>query len=123
MRVFILLIMVLTAGGCGDKNQEARSYAESIINSYLKDPDTAKYKNVTVSRIKQSGSHPDMVHVCGLVNARNGFGAYTGNSKFVVSFLDSPSPELIHKEVATPNTITDDSSSSYWQTYCTVKNS
>lgn len=50
------------------------------LKGRLKDPDSAKISNVKVSA--------DGKTVCGLVNAKNGFGGYTGDSVFyVMSFI------------------------------------
>lgn len=43
----------------------------------LKDPDSARFP-VIYARIGQSG----MIYYCGLVNARNSYGGYTGNQPF-----------------------------------------
>jgi hypothetical protein len=60
--------------GCG----VADTYtAEQSVKEQLKDPSSAQFRNVFVSK--------DGDYVCGEVNAKNGFGAYGGFEKFVVS--------------------------------------
>ena len=58
--------------------------AKARIVSMLKDPDSAKFKDVAVS--VSSGA------VCGRVNAKNSHGGYVGFRRFIVS------PEVIKLE-------------------------
>ncbi len=46
------------------------SRSQSLVEAHLKDPDSAEFK--------------DQVYNCGLVNAKNGFGAYMGYKRYVV---------------------------------------
>lgn len=54
----------------------AGSTAEKSVKSNLKDPSSAKFSEV---KIGKDGS------VCGTVNAKNSFGAYSGDSRYVSS--------------------------------------
>jgi hypothetical protein len=54
----------------------AQKYAGPYLS--LKDPDSAKYDNVTY---RTRHGEP---YICGYVNAKNGFGAYVGDSAFIV---------------------------------------
>ncbi|WNJ77742.1 hypothetical protein RJE46_13980 [Cedecea neteri] len=67
------------------KSLSARAYVEKI----MKDPDSAKFSGEYVSG---KGS------VCGYVNGKNSFGAYTGNKKYVVigttAYLDDGGSEF-----------------------------
>ncbi|WP_368762667.1 hypothetical protein [Klebsiella michiganensis] len=120
MRFFTLLFMLIVIAACNDKSQEAQVFAQSEIKSLLKDPASAEFKSLTVNRIEQEDNHASMVHVCGLVNAKNSFGAFTGFSNFVVSYLDSPSPEVLHKEISSPGAASS-THSEYWLRYCTAE--
>ena len=57
------------------------STAMEDIRARLKDPDSAEFSNIDVSR---RGS---AVVVCGYVNANNGFGGKSGRERFIVSGL------------------------------------
>lgn len=120
MRIFTPLVVLIVIAACNDKSQEAQVLAQSEIKSLLKDPSSAEFKSLTVNRIEQKDNHASMVHVCGLVNAKNSFGAFTGFSNFVVSYLDSPSPEVLHREVGPPGTGFN-THSEYWLRYCTAE--
>lgn len=49
---------------------------ESNVRARLKDPDSAKFSEVTFNAAKGAG--------CGYVNAKNSMGGYTGTSHFVL---------------------------------------
>ena len=55
------------------------SRAQRGVRDMLRDPDSAKFRNVRLSRGMNDVSGPV---VCGEVNARNGFGGYTGYGRF-----------------------------------------
>lgn len=54
------------------------------IKSDLKDPDSAKFRNVFISMYKGKPT------LCGELNAKNSFGAYTGYKRFLMIFTDVP---------------------------------
>ena len=60
------------------ENEDAirRYNAEESVKSNLKDPSSAKFSEAT------AGKHGS---VCGTVNAKNSFGAYSGDSRYVSS--------------------------------------
>jgi RNA polymerase subunit RPABC4/transcription elongation factor Spt4 len=53
--------------------------AQEAVKAQLRDPESAKFSNVTVVH------KPGSTAVCGEVNARNGFGGYTGYQQFMAS--------------------------------------
>lgn len=53
--------------------------AEQSVRAQLRDPESAQFRNVRVIR------KPGSTAVCGEVNARNGFGGYTGYQHFMSS--------------------------------------
>jgi len=59
--------------------QKLQREAEHTVARMLKDPDSAKFRDVRV--VVWDGSNA----VCGEVNGRNGYGAYSGFSKFVAA--------------------------------------
>ena len=63
--------------------ESSKAYAyvmafEKVIKAGLKDPDSAKFK----------GSFYKEPYVCGYVNAKNSFGAFTGDKEFVANTLN-----------------------------------
>lgn len=73
------------------------SFAENRLKENLKDPSSADFKG---SRTGHNGS------VCGMVNSKNSFGAYTGYKNFI--------------QIGSFTMIDDDTSqfSKQWETYC-----
>jgi hypothetical protein len=69
------------------ERQEAQTYASAkqaveSVRSTLVDPDSAVFKDVWAVRARLDGT-PEGTFACGSVNARNGFGGYTGYTMFV----------------------------------------
>lgn len=62
----------------------AKIAGEMIIGALLKDGESAKFKNEFVSQIDGGN-----FMLCGLVNSKNSFGAYTGFKRFIAS----PNPQ------------------------------
>jgi hypothetical protein len=56
-----------------------RAAAEELVRQRLRDPNSAEFSNVHVI----PSSLPGRTTVCGIVNARNGFGGMTGPRHFV----------------------------------------
>ena len=58
------------------------NWAKSLVSQQLKDPESAKFRNVFYA---VSDSYPSTPYVCGEVNARNSYGGYAGYSWFSIS--------------------------------------
>ncbi len=83
------LIAVLAIGSC--PRREARSggalpdssykaAAQSLVRQHLRDPGSAEFSDLRVMP-----GRPEGTIVCGLVNARNGFGGMAGPRRFIVA--------------------------------------
>ena len=89
---------------------DAKAVARFFVEKELKDPDSAQYQDTHVYEMMLIGDKVKMYTVCGKINAKNGFGGYTGFHDFVATvgfdkdgnevpfarniFLE-PSPELV----------------------------
>jgi hypothetical protein len=70
-RVLTLVFLTLIVAGC---EPERIRLAKDAVRDVLREPDTAQFRNVV-----------DHGHVvCGEVNAKNGFGGFTGFQDFYV---------------------------------------
>lgn len=69
MRLGALLLLALSVGGCGGPVSDAKRAAAAL----LKDPASAQFREV-----RQGGPL-----VCGEINGRNTYGAYSGFTRFV----------------------------------------
>lgn len=69
---FVAVIFAAGGGGIYYYTQSPKWEAEAAIKATLKDPYSAKFRNV----------HKSLHNVCGWVNSKNGFGAYSGARLF-----------------------------------------
>lgn len=115
---FVILVIALIASSVRkDESKpsfgthiDAKIMAEIFIEKELKDPDSAKYQDTQIYEMMLQGGRVKMYTVCGKINAKNGFGGFTGFHDFVatvgfdkdgneVPFVRSvflePSPEFI----------------------------
>lgn len=67
--------------------------AEGMIRQKLRDPDSAKFRDVRV------GGSVNGKIICGYVNSRNGFGGMTGDQRFAVSGMAVLEEELAPGEM------------------------
>lgn len=65
--------------GLERQDREQMRTAQATMQATLKDPESAQFSDVVVSRV--SG----VPVVCGFVNAKNGFGGFTGRKGFLVT--------------------------------------
>lgn len=109
MRTFaVLLTCALALGACGssdrtpakptvDKQTVEEAAAAKLLNAQsakaaelvkaqLKDPDSARFRNVRTVPLLGAGDHLGDVY-CGEVNARNSMGGYTGFASFAVTLV------------------------------------
>lgn len=94
MRLFpIAAVILLSAcgsssdGGSGSSSESERLagfqvMAKQALEGTLKDPDSAKYRNVHAYRVNNKDGQSVYVF-CGEVNAKNAFGGYPGYERFV----------------------------------------
>jgi hypothetical protein len=59
------------------------------VREKLKDPESARF-----GRIVAGKDTKDIISVCGLVNARNGFGGYTGETPFLGIFIGNATKSI-----------------------------
>ncbi len=79
-------------GSDASKSVNTAAAAKLNVRSKLKDGDSAKFRDLFVSN-----SGDPLWALCGSVNLKNGFGAYTGYKRFV-AFADSDAPTVIEGE-------------------------
>ncbi|WP_159975888.1 MULTISPECIES: hypothetical protein [unclassified Novosphingobium] len=71
MRIWVLGLVAIL-GSCSSSEQREADRAKAVIAGKLKDPESAKFTDVKVL----------FGTVCGMVNGRNSFGAYSGAERF-----------------------------------------
>lgn len=94
MKKAAIVVVSLALGGCAGMmeikgtgfNVDAPDlYVEQSISnlkSRLKDPESARISGVYTVKTEYTG---DAINVCGLINAKNSYGGYTGNRLFVAT--------------------------------------
>lgn len=74
----LIISAALTVSGCADLSPDPKAdliaRAKIAAAAGLKDPDSAKFRNLL--------AYPDKKLVCGEINGKNSFGAYSGFSDF-----------------------------------------
>lgn len=94
MRFLLILSLCLPLLGCDTSDENIINTAKSAVAEQLMNPDAAKFLDVFVhkgeSGVAKTASVPEQkvkyqrFTVCGSVNAKNAFDAYTGKKRFVV---------------------------------------
>lgn len=70
----LIVLAALAVAACGGSEQEARER----VAAQLRDPNSAQFRNINMIAQSTGGEA-----VCGEVNGRNAFGAYSGFQRFV----------------------------------------
>jgi hypothetical protein len=83
-----------------DRMATAAKFARTQVSNLLKDPYSAEFSYVAAY---PSDSEQTGYVFCGIVNSKNGFGAYAGNQMFVAhwnyAMLESMDPEKFRGEL------------------------
>jgi hypothetical protein len=87
MRAALLLVALLAA--CGQPDDDAKAVAEKAVTARLKDPDSARFSGLRVVSGEPDAKGYRHVFVCGSVNAKNSFGGYGGDARFVVERFET----------------------------------
>ena len=76
--LLVLIFIIPATSFSREALDSEKEYIEIAVKAKLKDPESSKFKNIKLSE--------DM-SFCGDVNAKNGFGGYSGFSKFYGMYL------------------------------------
>lgn len=125
--IWALALTGALLAACGSQDDNARGSAEKAISAKLKDPGSAKFSDVFLVEANAPAPETRYVAVCGTVDGKNSFGAYSGATRFVV--LKSFGLGQFKTEGTVFAEIEDVSSSSsanaftqvYWSKYCEKK--
>nr|DAI75496.1 MAG TPA: outer membrane protein assembly factor [Caudoviricetes sp.] len=85
-RFFLLLLIfvsTLILSGCDNAEKAGTNY----VAQQMRDPDSAKFRDV---QAVTDSADPYVQNICGFVNGKNLFGAYTGEKRFVVKVFTGP---------------------------------
>jgi hypothetical protein len=83
----IATIAMMAAGAYAQPATEAALVRDGkrLVVESLRDPDSAQFRGLFLSKytIQVNGAPRDVVHLCGSVNAKNGYGGYAGFARFI----------------------------------------
>ena len=82
LRALTVLALLASVGGCRVNDAMALDVAQGMLAKQLKDPDSAQFRGAYLANMTQVGDEHSG-WMCGEVNARNGFGGYSGYQRFV----------------------------------------
>ncbi|HCM9689223.1 hypothetical protein ABKT27_00300 [Enterobacter hormaechei] len=97
-KILLALAIPLVLAGCKPGEEKAISLAKSEVAANLKDPASAQFRNVEVSKMTDAEDGRVVAVVCGEINGKNGFGAYAGFHPFFVE-LNMKSKGIFSKGV------------------------
>lgn len=91
MKIKILgaLCAVLITGQANAAAKSTILLAEDAVKEMAKDPDSAKFKGITISKKCDNSQY-----VTGFINAKNSYGAYNGYKIFVVKINNNKAKVL-----------------------------
>lgn len=106
MRVFVVGLSIAASACAGNLpvtpvslSPGYEAAAQAAVRAVLKDPASATFGPATAARSQQSGT----IRVCGIVNARNAFGGFSGPVRYVANLDDkSGTPTAIDATVGEP---------------------
>lgn len=61
----------------------SQDVVEAAVRPVLRDPQSAIFRDLSATNDRKIGKSPAGLVVCGYVNAKNGFGGYTGDKMFI----------------------------------------
>ncbi|HIC9076974.1 TPA: hypothetical protein ACW7Y6_001473 [Klebsiella aerogenes] len=97
-KLLLTLVIPLVLAGCKPGEEKAITLAKSEVAANLKDPASAQFRNVKVSKMTDAEDGHVIAVVCGEINGKNGFGAYAGFHPFFVE-LNMKSKGIFSKGV------------------------
>lgn len=84
-KIALVLFGILSLTACKPGEDKATALAQKEMVEGLKDPDSAKFKNLRVTEIHGEQDGSVLATVCGQLNAKNSFNAYVGYKKFILT--------------------------------------
>lgn len=83
-RIALILFSFFAITACKPGEDKAKDLAQKEMVEGLKDPDSAKFKNLRVAELHEEQDGSVLATVCGQLNAKNSFNAYVGYKKFIL---------------------------------------
>lgn len=121
--IIVLAVIVLVVTNNSDPSAgDAKSYVEKEVRNSLKDPRSATFENVKFYPDESPQGEEISGAVCGYVNGKNSFNAYTGMARFFSKITVSNNgrfAEYSRPTIEDPsNTISVSSMDNAWRESC-----
>ncbi|HDN2510178.1 TPA: hypothetical protein P1K35_000313 [Providencia rettgeri] len=123
--VVVFLLIVIVANSQNPTGSDAVYFAKKRVSELMKDPSSTEFKSVEFFPSTQNQKEEIYGFVCGFVNAKNSFGAYTGFNRFHMNITVSNNGR---SATMSPPLIEDPASSSspdlfdnFWKENCQKK--
>lgn len=81
----ILLLPCLLLIACKPSHDKAIDLAKTEISHDMKDPLSTQFRDISTKKVGEKDDGSVVMLVCGEVNSKNSFGAYSGFSQFVIA--------------------------------------
>lgn len=83
--VMVIISSLLFLTACKPTEEKAIELAKSEISHDMKDPLSTQFRDVVSKKVGEKDDGSIAMLVCGEVNSKNSFGAYSGYSPFVIA--------------------------------------
>ncbi|SXB50456.1 Uncharacterised protein [Klebsiella pneumoniae] len=84
MKRALLLIAIIALAGCKPSADKAIELAKREIAADTRDPDSSKFRYVRFIKKQDTQDGAIAGYVCGQINGKNAFGAYSGFTPFML---------------------------------------
>ncbi|WP_156400399.1 hypothetical protein [Caulobacter sp. Root655] len=129
MKRLAIVVACMLVASCGSPEQNFIWAAKDAAKAQLKDPPSARFPiEPYVVRTRGTGESAkyDQVAACGIIDGKNGFGGYSGGTRFVAWTFVEPGAEPDRSVVVnfddSPRSSSSDGPSPYdefiWNKYC-----
>ncbi|WP_283125258.1 hypothetical protein [Providencia stuartii] len=124
--VVVVFLFIVVISNMGDPTgDDAINFAKKTVRESMKDPSSTQFKSVEFYPSTPNQKDEIYGFVCGFVNGKNSFGAYTGFSRFYMNITVSNngrsatmSPPLIEDSTSS---LSPELFDSFWQENCRKK--
>ncbi|HHM1858452.1 hypothetical protein Q5N06_17950 [Klebsiella pneumoniae] len=90
MKRALFLVAIIVLAGCKPGSDKAIELAKKEIAADTRDPDSSKFRYVRFIQKEESQDGTVSGYVCGQINGKNAFGAYSGFTPFMLEVKMKP---------------------------------
>lgn len=83
MKALTSVLVCALLVGCSSDRESLISSAQDFVADMLKDPESARFRGIFLIPNEEKDGILQDIAICGVVDGKNSFGAYTGGQRFV----------------------------------------